>query len=169
MIFVFNIYLRLDPTSAGADVTAASRWLCLSHCVATLPQPSDCFCGVSEDRCLAHPYVCLLHTLSVFLWRISGAIDQRWHRLSVTCLGILILTKGFGAERVAGAAWSISIWTVACVVFSFMCFYIVHRLFWFFSHMTMKCLCFFMQSPFFCAVQEDKTGYTVPLLWILIF
>lgn len=131
MIFVFNIYLRLDPTSAGADVTAASRWLCLSHCVATLPQPSDCFCGVSEDRCLAHPHVCLLHTLSVFLWRISGAIDQRWHRLSVTCLGILILTKGFGAERVAGAAWSISIWTVACVVFSFMCFYIVHRLFWF--------------------------------------
>lgn len=79
----------------------------LRHCGSSAP--SDCFGGVSKGRCLAHPHVCLLHTLSVFLWRIGGPIHQRWHRLFVTCLGILILTKGFCAERVAGAAWSICI------------------------------------------------------------
>lgn len=145
----------------------------LRHC--SRSAPSDCFCGVSEDRCLAHPHVCLLHTLSVFLWRISRAIDERWHRLFVTCLGILISTKGFCAERVAGAAWSISIWTVVCVFVCFCsCVFILYiGSFDFQSHDNEKFDCVFWTtvscSPLILAVQEDKTGHTVPLLWILIF
>lgn len=159
MIYVFNIYLRLDPTPAGADVTASSKppvafFFTLRCDTATALLPQTVFV-VFLKTVVWHTHTSVCCTL--FPFSCGGPIDQWWHRLFVTCLGIRISTKGFCAERLAGAAW-FGQW---CIVGFFSCVFLYCTSApLIFSQTTMKSLCFlnncFIQSPDFWLCRRTK-------------